>query len=152
MCIRDRSFGFEGIDRCFHKVPKSVSRIVHMCCGYPDHLDDLDYKKANPESYNDLSAMINEADFDQISIEDKHCCNNLKLLEKLPNKSVIFGSIAIASSRTETLDEVVSRLKLALDHIDRERLIVAPDCGLGLLPPDLAEEKLRVMCQAAAIV
>ena len=146
------SFGFEGIDRCFHKVPKSVSRIVHMCCGYPDHLDDLDYKKANPESYNDLSAMINEADFDQISIEDKHCCNNLELLEKLPNKSVIFGSIAIASSRTETLDEVVSRLKLALDHIDRERLIVAPDCGLGLLPPDLAEEKLRVMCQAAAIV
>ena len=96
--------------------------------------------------------MINEADFDQISIEDKHCCNNLELLEKLPNKSVIFGSIAIASSRTETLDEVVNRLKLALNHIDRERLIVAPDCGLGLLSPNLAEEKLRVMCQAAAIV
>ena len=146
------SFGFEGIDRCFHKVPKSVSRIVHMCCGYPEHLDDMHYKKADPQSYNDLSVMINEADFDQISIEDKHCCNNLELLEKLPNKSVIFGSIAIASSRTETLDEVVNRLKLALNHIDRERLIVAPDCGLGLLPPNLAEEKLRVMCQAAAIV
>ena len=146
------SFGFEGIDRCFHKVPKSVSRIVHMCCGYPEHLDDMHYKKADPQSYNDLSVMINEADFDQISIEDKHCCNNLELLEKLPNKSVIFGSIAIASSRTETLGEVVDRLKLALNHIDRERLIVAPDCGLGLLPPNLAEEKLRVMCQAAAIV
>jgi 5-methyltetrahydropteroyltriglutamate--homocysteine methyltransferase len=115
-------------------------------------LDDLHYKKADPQSYNDLSKMINEADFDQISIEDKHCCNNLELLEKLPNKSVIFGSIAIASSRTETLDEVVNRLKLALNHIDRERLIVAPDCGLGLLPPNLAEDKLRVMCQAAAAV
>ena len=59
---------------------------------------------------------------------------------------------AIASSKIETLDEVVNRLKQALSHIDRERLIVAPDCGLGLLPPNLAEEKLKIMCQAAAIV
>ena len=83
--------------------------------------------------------MIDEADFDQISIEDKHCCNNLDLLEKFAKKkAVIFGSIAIASSKMETLDEVVDRLKLALSHIDRERLIVAPDCGLGLLPPKLS--------------
>jgi len=145
------SFGFEGIDRCFHKVPKSVARIVHMCCGYPDHLDDLHYKKADPQSYSDLSSMIDEAEFDQISIEDKHCCNNLDLLEKFTKKSVIFGSIAIASSKIETLDEVVDRLKLALKHIDRERLIVAPDCGLGLLPANLAEKKLKIMCQAAAM-
>ena len=44
-------FGMEGLERCFHGVPKSVTRIVHMCCGYPDHLDDHDYKKANPSSY-----------------------------------------------------------------------------------------------------
>ena len=146
------SFGFEGIDRCFHKVPNSVKRIVHMCCGYPDHLDDSEYKKADPKSYIDLSSMIDDAEFDQISIEDKHCCNDLDLLEKFKNKVVIFGSIAIASSKIETLDEVVNRLKQALSHIDRERLIVAPDCGLGLLPPNLAEEKLKIMCQAAAIV
>ena len=96
--------------------------------------------------------MIDEAEFDQISIEDKHCCNNLDLLEKFTKKSVIFGSIAIASSKMETLDEVIDRLKLALNHIDRERLIVAPDCGLGLLPPNLAEKKLKIMCQAAALV
>ncbi|MDC0948876.1 5-methyltetrahydropteroyltriglutamate--homocysteine methyltransferase, partial [Gammaproteobacteria bacterium] len=30
--------GMEGLERCFHKVPKSVTRVVHMCCGYPNQL------------------------------------------------------------------------------------------------------------------
>ena len=145
-------FGMEGLERCFHGVPKSVSKIVHMCCGYPEHVDDFDYKKADHLSYHQLSKAIDEAAFDQISIEDKHCCNDLNLLEKFQHKTVIFGSIAIASSNLETVDEVVDRLKAAIEHIDRNRLVVAPDCGLGLLSSKLAEEKLRVMCQAAALV
>ena len=40
-----------------------------MCCGYPDHLDDSEYKKADPQSYINLSSMIDDAEFDQISIE-----------------------------------------------------------------------------------
>ncbi|MGY9023366.1 MAG: hypothetical protein ACKVKA_11830, partial [Rhodobacterales bacterium] len=144
-------FGMESLERCFYGVPKSVTRIVHMCCGYPDHLDDTDYKKADPSSYYELSKAIDQAAFDQISIEDKHCCNNLNLLEQFENKTVIFGSLAIASSALETVEEVVERLSAALNHIDRDRLVVAPDCGLGLLPAQLAEDKLRAMCKAAAI-
>ena len=33
--------------------------------------------------------------------------------------------------------------------IDRDRLIVAPDCGLGLLGRELAREKMTNLCQAA---
>ncbi|MEE9454974.1 MAG: cobalamin-independent methionine synthase II family protein [Paracoccaceae bacterium] len=144
------SFGMEGLERCFHNVPKSVTRVVHMCCGYPDHLDDNDYKKADPDSYHRLASAIDAAAFDQISIEDAHCCNNLGLLDKLHLKTVIFGAVAIASSRVETADEIEARLRDALNHIDRERLVVAPDCGLGLLTPELAAAKLKAMCQAAA--
>lgn len=143
-------FGMEGLERCFHKVPKSVTRVVHMCCGYPDHLDDTDYKKADPDSYHRLASTIEDAAFDQISIEDAHCCNDLNLLDKLHNKTVIFGAVAIASSQVETVDMVETRLRAALEHIDRDRLVVAPDCGLGLLSPELAEAKLMVMCEAAA--
>jgi 5-methyltetrahydropteroyltriglutamate--homocysteine methyltransferase len=143
-------FGMEGLERCFHGVPSSVTRIVHMCCGYPDHLDDSDYKKADPDSYHRLSGAIDDAAFDQISIEDAHCCNNLDLLERFSRKTVIFGSVAIASSRLETVDEVEARLRLALARIDRDRLVVAPDCGLGLLSAELAEKKLTVICEAAA--
>ena len=34
----------------------------------------------------------------------------------------------------------------------RDRLVIAPDCGLGLLTPELAEAKLRTKCAAAARV
>ena len=90
--------------------------------------------------------------FDEISIEDAHCSNELALLEKFAKKRVIFGSVAVARSRIETVEEVAGRLRAALGHIDRDRLVVAPDCGLGMLTRELAVEKIRVMCEAAAAV
>ena len=62
---------------------------------------------------------------------------------------MIFGVIAIARSRVETVDEIRERLQTALQHIDAERLIAAPDCGLGILGRDLAMTKLKNMCAAA---
>ena len=47
------------------------------------------------------------------------------------------------------VDQVKERIKLCLEHIDRERFIAAPDCGLGLLNRDLAKAKLKNLCQAA---
>ncbi len=146
------SFGMEGLERCFHGLGPEVTRVVHMCCGYPEHLDDEVYKKADPDSYRQLSAAVDAAAFDQVSIEDAHCCNDLDLLERMPTKTVVFGAVAVARSRVETVDEIAERLTAALDHIDRERLVVAPDCGLGLLTPELAVAKLGAMCQAAARV
>ena len=146
------SFGMEGIDRCFHKVPKNVTKILHMCCGYPDCLDDMHYKKANPENYFTLAKHIDIISVDQISIEDAHCCNDLSLLECFKNATVILGSIAIAKSQIETVEDVESRIRKALEHIDKNRLVIAPDCGLGLLSSNLAEAKLKVMCEAASRV
>ena len=145
-------FGFEGLEHCFHRVPKGVTRIVHMCCGYPDHLDDEDYKKADPDSYSKLANYVDEAGFDQLSIEDAHCCNDLSLLDKFSKKTIIFGAVAVARSRVETVEEIAARLKSALNHIDRDRLVVAPDCGLGLLPPAIAAEKLSLMVQATKLI
>ena len=68
--------------------------------------------------------------------------------QKFEKKSVIFGAVAIASSRIETEDEIINRINSALNHIDRNRLVIAPDCGLGLLTQDLAVAKLSVMCSA----
>lgn len=146
------NIGLEGIERCFHKVPRHVTRAVHICCGYPDHLDDEDYKKADPSSYHRLAAEMDGLAFDQVSIEDAHCCNDLSLLDLFAHKQVIFGSVAVARSHIETVEEVMARLRQALDHIDRDRLVVAPDCGLGMLTRDLAVAKLEVMCAAAAEV
>ena len=87
---------------------------------------------------------------DQISIEDAHCCNDLNLLENFKNSTVILGSIAIAKSQIEKIDDIENRIRQALEHIDKNRLVIAPDCGLGLLNSNLAVAKLKVMCEAAS--
>ena len=71
------------------------------------------------------------------------------LLERLPTTSVIFGVVAIAKSRVESVEEIRQRLLAALDHIDADRLIAAPDCGLGILGRELSMAKLKNMSEAA---
>lgn len=145
-------FGIEALERCFEGVPDDVTRVMHMCCGYPNHLDDDEYLKADPMSYFQIAGALDASSINQVSLEDAHRHNDLTLLEKFTRTTVIFGSVAIAQSRVETIQEVVSRLNVALDHIDRDRLIAAPDCGLGFLGRELAMTKLKVMCEAAASV
>ena len=142
------SFGIDGIERCFHKIPDSVTKIVHICCGYTDKLDDENYIKADPKSYLALANDLNTMKIDQISIEDAHFKNDLALLDKLANKKIIFGVLNVTRSRIESTEEIRLRISEVLNHIDRERLIVSPDCGLGLLSASQAEQKLQAMCRA----
>ena len=120
-----------------------------MCCGYPGHLDDENYQKADPDSYHQLARSLDESCIDQISIEDAHRHNDLRLLEQFRKSTVILGSVAIAASRVETVEEITGRLHNALEHIDAGRLVAAPDCGLMMLGRDLAVKKLSNLCAAA---
>ena len=86
---------------------------------------------------------------DSISIEDAHRYNDLSLLEKFKQSKIIFGLIKIASSEEETISEIQKRVKDVLEHIDRERLIAAPDCGLGFLPRRLCLQKLNIITKVA---
>ncbi len=149
---RALDFGMECLDRCFHGVPDEVTRVMHMCCGYPEKLDDADYKKAEPSSYFLLADAIDASTINQVSLEDAHRYNDLALLEKFTRTSVIFGAVAIADSRVETVEGIKTRLKQALNHIDHDRLLAAPDCGLAILGRELAMTKLANLCEAAKFV
>lgn len=143
------AFGFEHLERCFHDCPDTVVRTVHMCCGYPNRLDNPDYPKAPKEAYAMLAAAVDESSIQAISIEDAHRPNDLSLLERFARTTVILGVVAIAWSRVETVEEIRVRLEAALQHIDETRLMVAPDCGMGLLGRDLTRGKLANMGEAA---
>ena len=142
-------YGVECLDRCFEAVPDEVTRVMHMCCGYPGHIDDEDYLKADPDCYFQLARAVDASSVDQVSIEDAHCLNDLQLLERFEQTSVILGAVTIASSKIESVEFIQQRLTEALRHIDRERLLVAPDCGLMMLGRELAMAKLKNMCLAA---
>ena len=141
-------FGIENLERCFHGISKDVEKIVHICCGYPDKIDSKDYPKASLHSYSDIATNLEDSLIDTISIEDAHRYNDLKLLEHYKTKKIIFGLIKIASSEIEDTEEIRSRIYDCLNHIDKERLIAAPDCGMGYLSREMAKQKLKNLTQA----
>jgi 5-methyltetrahydropteroyltriglutamate--homocysteine methyltransferase len=85
-----------------------------------------------------------------VSIEDAHRYNDLELFTKFKKTTIIVGVVKIASSQIETVDEIHQRVSDILDHIPKERLILAPDCGLAYLPDrELRIAKLKAMVEVA---
>lgn len=144
--------GFEDLERTLHGVPDSATRVVHMCCGYPNALDSEDYRKAELDAYIRIADAVDASSIQEVSIEDAHRHNDLSLLEKFTNTKVILGAVDIARSRIETVDEVRDRLTAALEHIDADRLIAAPDCGLGFFTREMAIQKMKILSEAARSV
>ena len=127
-----------------------VTRITHACCGYPNSLDEVDYPKADRGAYLELADALNDAPIDQVSIEDAHAPNDLEtLLPRFADTTIILGSVGIARSRIESVEEIEHRLREAVAIHGADRLIAAPDCGLGYLSRDQALAKLRNLSEAA---
>ena len=143
------AFGVEALARCFESVPDGVNRVVHVCCGYPSDVDLEDYPKADPAAYGSLADALEDAPVDVVSIEDAHRHNDLKLLERFQKTKIILGVIDIGRTRIESAEEVRARLAIALEHIDRDRLIAGPDCGLVMLDRDATRLKLENLVAAA---
>ena len=146
---RALDFGVEALGRCFAGVPAPVNRAVHICCGYPAELDQEDYPKADQQSYFALADAIEDAPVDAVSLEDAHRHNDLRLLERFRSTKVILGVIGVARTRVEPVEEIRARLAEALEHIDADRLIAGPDCGLIMLDRPTATAKLANLVAAA---
>ena len=52
----------------------------------------------------------------------------------------------------ETPETVAERIRSALQYVEPERLILAPDCGMKYLPRDVAFGKLHALVEGARIV
>ena len=143
-------FGIDNLAKCFEGLENTeIEKITHICCGYPDKLDVINYPKAPSDSYKKIAKALDASLIDSVSIEDAHRYNDLELLRNFTKTKVIFGLIKIASSQIETKEEIENRVLDALNYIDKQQLIAAPDCGLGHLPRQLAIEKLKIMVDVA---
>ena len=125
---------------------------VHICCGYPIYLDQINYKKADNNSYDIIAEALDNSYIDAISIEDAHCHQDLSFIKKIKKKTIVFGVIAIAKSKVESVTEITERINEVLKFINKERLIIAPDCGLGFLPKPILHNKLKNMVKAVKLL
>ena len=74
------------------------------------------------------------------------------MLRDVPDKVILLGVLDLGSSEAETPEVVAGRIRSALTVVPRERLVVAPDCGMKYLTRQLAFRKLRAMVEGARLV
>ncbi len=145
------AYGLETMERVFHGLPDHVIRTAHMCCGYPEHIDQPEYPKADPSVYHQLVEAL-DGKLHALSIEDCHCHSDLSLFEKFTKTTAIVGFVDIAVSAVEPVEQIAARMRDVLQVLPPERLIAAPDCGLGFLGHDLAVIKMKNLSAAANTV
>ncbi len=73
------------------------------------------------------------------------------VLRHCPSKTVLFGSVFNGGNTVEEPEQIAARLRDAARYLPPEQLQVAPDCGLVVLPPDIARAKLVAMVQGARL-
>lgn len=72
--------------------------------------------------------------------------------EKLRGKSIILGVIDLSTPKMETAEPVADRIRRALPHVDVDKVIFAPDCGIKYLPRVIACEEMQAVVKGAALV
>ena len=88
----------------------------------------------------------------EISLECAQPRLDMAVIESLPSKRVHIGVLDLRNLTVETPEVVAERIHRALEHIDIQRVVVAPDCGLKYLPRDAAFGKMKAMVAGAEIV
>ena len=88
----------------------------------------------------------------QISIETAQSNLDCSVLQKLPGKMIILGTLDLSDMAIESPETVAARIRRALPYVSADRIVVAPDCGLKYLPRDVAFGKMRAMVDGANIV
>ena len=118
---------------------------MHICFGYAHIVHE------RPEGYSFLPELADCA-ADQISIETAQSGLDLTVLDSLARKKIILGVLDLSTTEIETPEIVAGRIRRALDRMEPERVVVAPDCGMKYLSRDIAFAKLKAMCDGAALV
>lgn len=136
-------YGIEAINKALEGAAGTTA--VHICFGYAA------MTKKRPEGYSFLPQM-KDCLCDQISIETAQANLDTSVLEELRGKTIMVGVLDLSDMNVETPEVIAQRIRRALPHVDAEKVVVAPDCGLKYLPRDVAFGKMKAMADGAALV
>jgi 5-methyltetrahydropteroyltriglutamate--homocysteine methyltransferase len=135
-----REFGLDALNRALEGIPQTTA--VHICFGYAAIIH------ARPSAYSFLPELAN-CTCKQVSLETAQSNLDCSVLAQLAGKKIILGVINLADTDVEPADTVAARIRRALEFVDAEDIIVAPDCGMKYLPRDSAFGKLKAMVEGA---
>ncbi|MHC1609244.1 MAG: hypothetical protein ACXQS3_03375, partial [Candidatus Methanofastidiosia archaeon] len=67
----------------------------------------------------------------------------------VPPKKIGVGCVRADDEKVESIEGVYNLLRYAAWCVGEENVIAVPDCGMKILPRDIATRKVAVMCAAA---
>lgn len=138
-----REYGVTALNQALEGVIGTTA--VHICFGYAAIIHE------RPEGYSFLPEF-KDCSCDQVSIETAQSGLDCKVLETLPEKTIILGVVDLHDMTVETPNQVADRIRRAFEYKDPHQIIVAPDCGMKYLPRVVAAGKLDAMVKGAALV
>jgi len=138
-----RQYGLRGLDAALAGVTRTTA--IHICFGYAAIIH------VRASGYSFLPELA-ASPVQQISIETAQSNLDCSVLQKLPGKMIILGTLDLSDMAIESPETVAARIRRALPYVSADRIVVAPDCGLKYLPRDVAFGKMRAMVDGANIV
>jgi 5-methyltetrahydropteroyltriglutamate--homocysteine methyltransferase len=121
-----RQYGLRGLTAALEGVKGTTA--IHICFGYAAIIH------VRPSGYSFLPELA-ASPVNQISIETAQSKLDCSVLQKLPGKTIILGTLDLSDMATESPETVAARIRRALPYVPADRIVVAPDCGLKYLCP-----------------
>ena len=123
------------LDRIVDDVPANVRVGLHVCYG--------DYSRIYPEildmPVHEYDLELANGDYDQLDV----------FTDPEFTKDLALGVVDVHTTDVETVEEIKDNIEKGFEVVPPERLTVSPDCGLKLLPREVAYRKMENMVQAA---
>lgn len=138
-----RQYGLKALNAALDGITGTTA--VHICFGYAAMVAQ------RPSGYSFLPELRG-CRCRQVSIETAQSRLDCSVLAQLPEQQIMVGCIDLSDMAIETPEVIAARIRRALPYVDKERVILAPDCGMKYLPREVAVGKLRAMVAAARLL
>jgi 5-methyltetrahydropteroyltriglutamate--homocysteine methyltransferase len=131
----DHAIVGECLERIVDDVPADVRLGLHVCYG--------DYSRIYPEvldfPVHEFDLELANGDYEQVPVfQDPEFTKDLAL-----------GVVDAHTAEVEPVEVIKENIKKGFEIVPPERLTISPDCGLKLLPRDIAYGKMENMVTAA---
>jgi 5-methyltetrahydropteroyltriglutamate--homocysteine methyltransferase len=131
----DHAIVGECLELIADDVPEDVRLGLHVCYG--------DYSRIYPEMLeypvHEYDLELANGDYDQLDVFTAHEFT----------KDLALGVVDAHTAEVEPVEVIKENIKKGFEVVPPERLTVSPDCGLKLLPREIAYGKMENMVKAA---
>ncbi|WP_440990050.1 methionine synthase [Haloarchaeobius baliensis] len=130
----DHAIVGECLERIAEDIQDDVRIGLHVCYG--------DYSRIYPEildyPVDEFDLELANGDYDQLDVftADEF------------TKDLALGVVDAHVAEVESVEEIKENVRKGLEVVPPERLVISPDCGVKLLPREVAFGKMRNMVQA----